>query len=149
MQQRVRPSVYRCLFGRPDAGESLKDADKLLQLLHDNKADEWDFDFRVGRPTPDTDGKVRRYEWTPVDSSESIPSFYNRVLQRSSHPAGRVSVSAANDAVTSEIETSSSNISAGHPLSERTATTAPSAALHSESSEPTSGKGPDNGLNAQ
>jgi len=109
---RSRPSVCRCLFGRPNKGDVDRFLEEAEQRLDDEAARRWDFDFREGRPLTDIDGKSQRYEWTAVQNCESIPSVHNEMLNSTGRAQSTVAEEVSLDVTESPQteETTSSNV---------------------------------------
>jgi len=113
--RRNRLPVRRCLFGRPSQDEVdrfLEEGEEILRRQEDKASRRWGFDFRAGQPMTDVDEKSRRYEWTLVNSSDCVPSVYNRLVQST-----KLEANAATDTATtygvSEANTSRSCASVG------------------------------------
>ena len=151
---RGRPTVCRCLFGRPSPGDVdrfLQETEEALEHLADEASQRWDFDFRAGRPLDDIPGRSRRYEWTAVNSRDSVPPVYNKLYEntKKGKSARANEMSADTSEPAADVATSlTSNTAVSEAASEfiSSATESPAAA-HSEYNPSTNYASPESSSN--
>uniref|UniRef100_A0A0B7AAH1 Uncharacterized protein n=1 Tax=Arion vulgaris TaxID=1028688 RepID=A0A0B7AAH1_9EUPU len=94
MSEMKRPSVRRCLFGRPDSEKLYKNLERQDRIMYEEDArrfrENWSFDPVTG---PLEGGKFQ-YEVIAMDSScENVPNFYTKSYSSCSRKSRPVRVS--------------------------------------------------------
>lgn len=70
-----KPTVCRCLFGKPDHESVRESLDKELKSQRSSSKCTWNFDFETETPL------TGRYQWVVLSDSDYTPEFYRKFVE--------------------------------------------------------------------
>ncbi|KAL5021514.1 hypothetical protein ScPMuIL_000669 [Solemya velum] len=75
MPSNQKPTVCRCLFGKPDHESVRESLDKELKSQRLSSKSAWNFDFDTETPL------AGRYQWVVLSDSDYTPEFYRKFVE--------------------------------------------------------------------